>query len=318
MLGHHAVWIYLDLPESAPAAAAYRDALGASATAAHLHYATESGDRPSDTRNADVVIAGRPVDDLLGSRLRWVSFWNAGIDHSVTPALTEAMRHGLLVTNASGMHGAQMAEHALALILAFTRGLPTFARHQAQRAWHKEPSIGGVVEELAGQTLGIVGLGHIGEALATRARAFEMRVLGVRRNHKPEELEAVLAKSDHVVVLVPLTPDTRHLIDARLLAFMKPTARLYNLARGPVVDQAALIHALQVGAIAGAGLDVFDPEPLEAESPLWAMHNVIVTPHAGGATPHYFRRAAALFVENLARFTRGEPLHQLHDVERGY
>ena len=312
--------IYLDLLESAPAAEAYRAALRESASGIDLRLRGPEGPRADDLRDAEVIVAGSPVDALLAlaPRLRWVAFWNAGIDHSLTPLLEQRMREGLQVTNASGMHGAQMAEHAMAMVLAFTRGLPEFGRLQREGRWRREPSIGGIVEELAGQTMGIVGLGHIGHALAARAEAFELVVRGVRSSDGPEVLDAVLAESDHVVLLVPLTDATRGLIDARRLELMKPTARLYNLARGPVVDEPALIAALQRGTIAGAGLDVFVEEPLPAESPFWSMPNVIVTPHAGGATPRYFRRAAQMFVENLARLRRGEELRQRHDVDRGY
>lgn len=312
--------IYLDLLESAPAAEAYRTAIRESASGIDLRMRGEDGPSTDDLRDAEVIIAGSPVDRLLelAPRVRWVSFWNAGIDHALTPALEQRMREGLLVTNASGMHGAQMAEHAMAMVLAFTRGLPEFGRLQQEGRWRREPSIGGIVEELAGQTMGIVGLGHIGRALAARAEAFELVVRGVRSGDGPEVLDAVLAESDHVVLLVPLTDATRGLIDARRLGLMKPTARLYNLARGPVVDEPALVSALQRGAIAGAGLDVFTEEPLPATSPLWAMPNVIVTPHAGGATPRYFQRAARMFVENLARLRHGEGLAQLHVLDRGY
>lgn len=317
MLGDRSVRIYLDLPETAPAAGAFREVLRESASIHRLFF---PGFEPDEGADVDIVIAGGPVDALLDRfpSVRWVAFWNAGIDHVLTPRLEQRAREGLLVTNTSGMHGAQMAEHALAMILAFTRGLPQFAELQRTATWRREPSVGGIVEELAGQTLGIVGMGHIGHALADRAHAFELRVLGVRSADGPARLDTVLAQSDHVVLLVPLTEATRHLIDARRLALMKPTARLYNLARGPVVDEAALIAALRAGTLAGAGLDVFEHEPLPSDSALWALPNVILTPHAGGATPRYFHRAAQMFVANLARFERGEALQQRHDPRRGY
>lgn len=272
----------------------------------------------ASTGAAEILIAGRNVDALLAANpgLRWVAFWNAGIDKSVTPLLLERIAQGLLVTNASGIHGAQMAEHTLGLILAHTRGIATSVRNQERGTWDRSPHEGHL-QELSEQSLGIVGMGHIGQALAVRAEAFGMRVVGVRREHTREELAAVLA-CDHVVILVPHTPETHHLVGRAELALMKPTGILYNLGRGPVVDETALVDALARGVIAGAGLDVFEREPLPAESPLWTMKNVVLTPHIGGLTPAYYRRTAALFVANLARYRRGEPLAQLHRTARGY
>lgn len=301
--------IHVDAPAGSPAALAY----AAAAPEERFTFA------PAVPADAEILVAGRAVDDLLAAapRLRWVAFWNAGIDASLTPALLERAAAGLLVTNASGVHGAQMAEHAFALILAHTRGIARAVRAQSTHTWSRAPYEGDGIEELAGQSLGIVGMGHIGEALAARARAFEMTVRGVRRTHSRAELDEVLG-CDHVVVLVPLTEATRGMIGDAELARMKPTARLYNLARGGVVDETALVAALRRGAIAGAGLDVFAREPLPADSPLWDLPNVVLTPHVGGVTPRYYERTAALFAANLARFRRGAPLAEQHDLARGY
>ena len=301
--------IHVDAPAGSPAAVAY------SATAPGETF-QDSGAPIGD---AEILVAGKPVDELLASakKLRWVAFWNAGIDASLTPALLDHVAKGLLVTNASGVHGPQMAEHAFALILAHTRRIADFVRSQAASTWNRAEYEGRGIEELAGQSLGIIGMGVIGRALEARARAFEMNVVGVRREHTKEALAAALG-CDHVVMLVPLTSETRGMIGRAELAKMKPTARFYNLARGGVVDEAALVEALKAGTIAGAGLDVFDHEPLPSTSPLWAMPNVVITPHVGGVTPHYFRRTAGLFAANLARFRKGEPLAQLHRTDRGY
>lgn len=268
--------------------------------------------------NAEILIAGRNVDALLAANpaLRWVAFWNAGIDKSITPLLLERIAQGLLVTNASGIHGAQMAEHTIGLMLAHTRGIATSVRNQERGVWDRSPHEGHL-QELSEQSLGVVGMGHIGQALAMRAEAFGMRVVGVRRTHTRDELAAVLA-CDHVVVFLPLTPETHHFIGREELALMKPSGILYNLGRGPVVDEVALVDALARGAIAGAGLDVFEQEPLPRESPLWTMKNVVLTPHTAGLTPAYYRRTAALFVANLARYRRGDSLAQRHRTDRGY
>jgi phosphoglycerate dehydrogenase-like enzyme len=136
--------------------------------------------------------------------------------------------------------------------------------------------------------------------------------------YPPEALPRLLAESDHVCITLPYTPETHHLFDAARLAQMKPGAYLYNIARGKIIDEEPLIAALQSGTLAGAGLDVFETEPLPADSPLWRMENVLITPHVSGNTPHYFHRVAALFAANLKRYLHGEPLRNLYDAARGY
>ncbi|HXJ21834.1 MAG TPA: D-2-hydroxyacid dehydrogenase [Polyangia bacterium] len=281
---------------------------------------------------ADVVVAGRLADEALASarRLRWFSSVAAGLDDIVTPAL---LARGVVVTNASGVHGPNVAEHLMAMILMFTRGFPKLFRAQLARRWERAlNSRSDGPGELTGQTLLIVGLGRIGEALAARARPFGMRLVGVKhdpsRRHDGDvavdelvaldALDAALERADHVCLTVPLTPATRHLIDARRLARMRPGAFLYNVSRGAVIDQAALVEALRAGKLAGAGLDVFEEEPLPATSPLWDLENVILTPHVAGVTPLYYQRAAALFAGNLERFLAGHPLENRYERERGY
>lgn len=277
--------------------------------------------------DAEVVVGAHlPAERLAQApRLKWMSFWSAGLDGKITP---ELLQRGLILTNASGVHGPNIAEHVLACMLMFTRRMHLYLRKQIAREWWRQSD----AEELTGQTLGIVGLGRIGEALTIRAKAFGMRVIATKRNPNtrydpaatpdillpPERLHHLLAEADHVCVAVPYTPETHHLINAAALGRMKPTAYLYNIARGRVVDEPALIAALQEGRIAGAGLDVFETEPLPPDSPLWRMENVILTPHVSGLTPHYFTRTAALFVENLRRYLRGAPLLNRYDPDRGY
>ncbi len=282
--------------------------------------------------DAQIVVCGSIAPEALAAAndLRWLAFWSAGLDGKITPEMTN--RH-LLITNASGVHGPNIAEHVLAWMLMFTREMPFYLRQQIQSQWEREGNAQRIgAGELAGQTLGIVGLGRIGEALTQRAKSFEMRVVATKRDpnaryesaiapdavYLPEELPRLLAESDHVCICLPHTPETEHLINAEALAFMRPTAYLYNIGRGKVVDEAALVAALQGGKIAGAGLDVFEAEPLPAESPLWQMENVLITPHVSGVTPRYFSRFAAQFAANLKRYLNREPLQNLYDPLKGY
>lgn len=282
--------------------------------------------------DVEVVVCGGIRPELLdaATNLRWISFWSAGLDGKITPQI---QARNLLITNASGVHGPNIAEHVLAFMLMFIREMPRHFRAQMAGQWLRNGNTQRVgAQELSGQTLGIVGLGRIGEALTVRAKAFGMRVVATKRDvharyaaevvpdalYPQEELPRLLAESDHVCIALPYTPETHHLFNAETLAHMKPTATLYNIARGRIVDENALIAALQNGRIAGAGLDVFEEEPLPYDSPLWKMENVILTPHVAGLTPHYFARVAALFTENLKRYLRGQHLNNLYDPQRGY
>ncbi len=282
--------------------------------------------------DAEIVVSGNVSAELLAAapNLRWIAFWSAGMDGKATP---EILARRLLLTNASGVHGPNIAEHVLGFMLMFTRELHLHMRAQTEGVWNRTDQLQRRgANELTGQTLGIVGLGRIGEALTARAKAFDMRVVATKRRpevryeaavvpdalYPPEELPRLLAESDHVCIALPYTAETHHLFDAAMLACMKPTAYLYNIGRGRIVDEEALIAALQARRIAGAGLDVFEKEPLPADSPLWRMENVILTPHVSGQTPHYFTRAAALFAANLHRYLEGKPLENVYDYERGY
>lgn len=282
--------------------------------------------------DAHILACGGISSEALaaGHNLRWLAFWSAGLDGKITSEMTN---RNLLVTNASGVHGPNIAEHVLAWMLMFTREMPFYLRQQIAGNYGGGDNSGRAgANELTGQTLGIVGLGRIGEALTQRAKSFDMRVVGTKRNptasyesaihpdavYAPEELPRLLAESDHVCVCLPHTPETEHTINAKMLAYMKSTAYFYNIGRGKVVDEAALVAALQNGKIAGAGLDVFETEPLPAESPLWKMENVLITPHVSGATPHYFSRFAAQFAANLKRYQNREPLQNLYDPQKGY
>jgi D-2-hydroxyacid dehydrogenase (NADP+) len=281
---------------------------------------------------AEVVVAGDLTDDHLARahQLRWLSSVAAGLDEIATPAI---LARGVAVTSASGVHGPNIAEHLMAMILMFTRGFPKLFRAQLARRWERDlKSRSDGPGELTGKTLLIVGLGRIGEALAVRVRPFGVHVVAVK--HDPGSrhdagvgvdellpvgaLDDALGRADHVCLTVPLTPATHHLMDARRLGRMRPGAFLYNVSRGAVIDEAALVEALRAGKLAGAGLDVFEEEPLPAASPLWDLESVILTPHVAGVTPLYYQRTAALFADNLERFLSGLPLANRFDRERGY
>jgi D-2-hydroxyacid dehydrogenase (NADP+) len=281
---------------------------------------------------AEVVVAGDLTDEQLARarRLRWLSSVAAGLDGIATP---EVLARGVVVTSASGVHGPNIAEHLLAMILMFTRGFPKLFRAQLGRRWERDlKSRSEGPGELTGKTLLIVGLGRIGEALAVRARPFGVHVVGVKHDTTNRHdagvgvdellpvgaLDGALGRADHICLTVPLTPATHHLIDARRLGRMRPSAFLYNVSRGAVIDEAALVEALLADRLAGAGLDVFEEEPLPAQSVLWDLQNVILTPHVAGVTPLYYQRTAALFADNLERFLSGRPLANRFERQRGY
>jgi phosphoglycerate dehydrogenase-like enzyme len=276
----------------------------------------------------DVEIAAALVPGSLlvaAPRLRWFHAWGAGVDWVLRQP--GAIEGDFVLTSSSGIHAIQMTEHVLAILLAFARGLPDAMRAQATHTWR--PMENAEVFELAGKTLLLVGLGAIGQRTARVAAALGMRVLGVRRTASQpfpgvervagiESLHDLLPEADFVVLMTPLTPETRGLIGERELHLMKRDAYLINVARGGVVDEAALVRALREEWIAGTGLDVFEREPLAADSPLWDMANVIITGHYAGVTPAYDDRAFEVFLDNLCRYRAEQPLRNLVDKRLGY
>jgi D-2-hydroxyacid dehydrogenase (NADP+) len=259
-------------------------------------------------------------------RLRWIHTGGAGVEGLPHSALTA---HGTTVTNNSGVHVPNIPEHVLAMMLAFARRLPTLIRCQLRHEWRDEATHREVFE-LEGQRVLLVGMGELGRGTGQRAAAFGMDVEGVRRrtDHEApgfvsrmwpvEELHQALAGADHVVNSLPMTPATAGLFDAAAFAAMKPGAYLYNVGRGGTVDQEAMIEALRSGHLAGAGLDVTDPEPLPPDSPLWDMEQVIITSHTSGASPRYWERASELIADNIDRWLAGEPLRNQVDLNHGY
>ncbi len=251
---------------------------------------------------------------VRAGRLRWIQSSAAGMDHCLVPPV---LASDIAVTSASGVLSDQVAEHTIALLTAFFRSLPTFFLAQQKREFIRRPT-----GDLTGKTVGIVGLGGVGRRLAEVLRGFRTRTLAVDLFpvEKPasvdelwpaDRLPDLLAESDVVVLCLPLNDSTRGMFDASVLAKIKPGALLANMARGPLVVTDDLVAVLGDGHLSGAVMDVTDPEPLPAESPLWAMPNVIVTPHVGGQAAWRIDRMTELFCRNLRRWQDGRPLINL-------
>ena len=241
--------------------------------------------------------------------LRWLHTFSAGVDD---PWFQSLRARGVRLTTSSGANAVPIAHTVLLYLLALSRDLARWQDAQRRRAWERHE-----VRDLQGLTLGVVGLGPIGLEVARLGAALRMRTIGIRRAPRGDEpcetwpiarFDELLAQVDALVLALPLSDDTAHLFDARRFALLKRGAWLVNVGRGGLVDEAALVAALQSGHLGGAGLDVFEIEPLPEESPLWSMPNVIVTPHNSGDAPGNRDRAAAIFLDNLARYVRGEDL----------
>lgn len=269
---------------------------------------------------------------VLAPHLRWLQYPGAGVDGLRDSGLLERESR-VVVTTATGIHAITISEYVFCSMLMFNWNWSQMVRLQDAHLWAKSAgwyNLGG--RELAGQCLGVVGMGSIGRRIARMGRAFGMRVVGIRRTfadepaidpdldqgYPPERLGELLGQCDYIVLAVPLTSETEHLIGEAELRTMKPNAYLVNVARGRVIDEQALIRALREGWIAGAGLDVVENEPLSANSPLYALPNVILTPHIAGVSVHYEKRLAELFADNLRRYRAGEPLTNRFDPQRGY
>jgi phosphoglycerate dehydrogenase-like enzyme len=273
--------------------------------------------------------------------LRWVQLHSAGADAILQHTLY--LQSDVMFTTANGIHAIPLAEYVMAQVLAFAHHLPRMFEDKASSKWTKGRWSRYVPSELHGATLGIVGYGSIGRHVARLAQAFGMRVLAIKRDvrhladdrytvpgigdpdgdlpdriYPPQALHSFLSECDYVVLTVPLTSQTHHLVDTAALAAMKSGAVLINIARGDVVDEQALVAALDQGKIGGAALDVFAGEPLPEDHPLWKLPNVIISPHIGGFTPHYDDRATDIFAENLRRYVAGEPLLNVVNRDREY
>ncbi len=271
-------------------------------------------------RTVDVAVIAGDLDDrhLAAPNLAWVHCDHAGLTKSARP---EVFARGLVVTGAAGRSAAALAQHGFYFALALTYDARRLIAAQDRHAWGGIPGYGSRLG-LTGKTLGVVGLGYTGRELARLGQAFGMRVIGYTRSvieppagidrllcaDRGDTLAPVLAEADVLMLAAPLTDTTHHLIDAQGLDRMRDSAYLINLGRGGLIDSAALLTALQQGTIAGAGLDVFETEPLPADSPLWDAPNLLITPHATPALPDRTQRALEIVLENIGRYRRGEAM----------
>jgi len=285
-----------------------------------VHIAATPSEAAGAIADAEILYAWKFPPQLYAKagRLKWLQVMGAGVDWALVPELPPHVQ----ITRAPGVFGPWMAEYVVAWCLWVTQRMKPYRDAQRQRRWddHVLP------DRLGGKTLSIVGLGDIGRDIARAARGLGMRVLGVSRRGRPVReatkmypvaaMARALREADFVVLLLPLTPETRGIIDADALGAMKPTTWLINIARGAVVDEGALMAALEQRRIAGAVLDVFDREPLPPSHPLWKMDNVVVTPHISG--PSTADALTPVFNDNLARYLAGRPLRHVVDRHRGY
>ncbi len=282
-------------------------------------------------RDAEVIISWslRTEQFKAASKLRWIHSPAAAVHQLMFPELIDS---DVVLTNAREVHGPVVAEHVMAMVFALAKCLPQAVRCQQKHIWGQEPMWRGRPRprELAGATLGLVGLGSIARAVAKHASNLGMRVIAVRENPgkgSPEgvqqvfassQVDQLLAQSDYVVLAVPVTPLTKRMMNAAHLANMKPDACLINVGRGPLVDEEALAQALREKTIGGAALDVFEAEPLPADSPLWDLENLLITPHTAGLTEKLWERHYQCISENLRRYLQGQPLHWVVDKKQGY
>ena len=282
--------------------------------------------------SADAALVWPTMGPLLapalrpGSRLRWVHSLPAGVEGLLTPDLLAAGH--VQFTSSKGPLGPMMAEHALLLMLALERDLPGFLRDQAERRWRFLSDERPMVDAF-GKTVLILGVGEVGGHLARMCRVgLAMRVLGLARTRRDNphvdrcieraDLHAALGEADFVALCLARTPETARIIDAAALAAMQPSAYLVNVARGGLVDEEALVAALQAGHLAGAGLDATAVEPLPEESPLWGLPNIIITPHVSPGRDRFGSEVVGFWCENIRRFAEGEPLLGTVDRQARY
>ncbi len=314
------VLILLTLPE--PVRAQYASGLKERFPEVEFRVADHHGKAAALAADIDALVTFGPMlhDDVLKAapRLKWIQALGTGVDGIVDQP---SLRPEVVVTKMHGFHGVPVSEAALMAMLALARNLPRAVRSQAARKWDRFPA-----RTLDGKTVGILGVGAIAETLAPMCKAFGMRVLGISGSPRVvpafdeivhrSDLERVAAEVDYLVLLAPLSAETRGIVDAKVLSAMKPGAFLVNLARGGVVDEAALLKALQENRIAGAALDVFAREPLPEDSPFWPLQNVLITPHAGGFFEDYPKHALPVIEENLRHFLAGDMENMVNRVRR--
>jgi phosphoglycerate dehydrogenase-like enzyme len=305
-------------------------------------YTGPNGRYPEDHHTTAEIIytLGSLPRPEFAPNLRWVQMHSAGVNHIIDAPFWDS---DILITSTSGIHAPNMAQYALAQILAWAQRIPTWFKVKNQGKWPQNRWENYLPTELSGQTLGIVGYGSIGRELARLAACFGMTILAAKRDarhiadhgytlpdtgdpqgslphriYPGEATRSMVAECDFVVNTLPDTEKTHHLFNEEIFRAMKPTAFFINIGRGGTVNEKDLVRALKKGWIAGAGLDVFEEEPLPNDSPLWQLENVILTPHVSGFTPYYDERAIDLFAENLRRYLHGKPLLNLVSRETGY
>jgi phosphoglycerate dehydrogenase-like enzyme len=285
----------------------------------------------SELRDTEVLftISMNPTQFAVAQQLKWIHAPSAAVHQFLFP---EIVQSPVIVTNSTQVHGPVVTEHVLALIFALAKKIPQAALLQQKKIWGQDAmwNEGPKLREIAESTLGMVGLGAIGRDVAKKASALGMRVIAVRENIEkgrpegvdtifaPSDLDQLLAQADFVVLAPPLTAATDGLMNAARFAAMKPGSYLINVGRGPLVNETALADALRARRIAGAALDVFDQEPLPAESQLWGLDNLLITPHTAALTEKLWDRHYELFSENLRRYIAHEPLLFTVDKQRGY
>jgi len=281
----------------------------------------------ADECDGVIGLGGGAVADLVraGTKLRWIQLWSAGVERYVSnPELRDS---DIVLTNAQIIQGPEIADHTLALLLSLTRDIKYFGEKMST-GWGERRSRIPLIE-LRGRTALVIGLGGIGTQVAQRAAGFGMRVLALDAKDiplhrdveyvgQPDELDALLPEADVVFSCVPRTAESERMLGPKQFALMKEGAYLVNVSRGAIVDTEALVAALESGRLAGAGLDVTDPEPLPADHPLWKMDNVVITPHIAGISDRIGERHRELFRDNLERFATGRPLRHVVDKKAGY
>lgn len=324
--GHPDVWQMQTRPGERPLTAYLREQLPATLKEKIDLVIVENADQALREIGDAEVFFGWMTPGLLDNarKLRWVQSTNASQENHLFPGFVNSK---VVVTSVAGIYNDVIADHVYGLILGLTRYIAGFARHQDCQRWAARSEY--KVDYLSGKTLGVIGLGSIGGEVAKRGPAFGMRVVATRahpEHPKPdyvdqvwgqEGLDDLLQQSDFVVNCTPETPSTKRMIGKRELALMKPNSYIFNIGRGSAIDLEVLTEALESGAIAGAGLDCFEIEPLPPGHPLWSMENVLITPHMAGApTPNY--RRVDVFLENLSRYLEGRPLKNIVDKVAGH
>ena len=280
--------------------------------------------------DTEIVLAWsiRPEQVKAGKKLRWIHSPAAAVHQLMFP---ELINSEIILTNAREVHGPVVAEHVIALVFALAKKIPGSVRLQQEHVWGQQLLWDELprVREVAGATLGLVGLGSIGRPAVRIAKALGMRVIAVREHPEkggegadavfgPGDMNELFRQADYIVLAAPVTDSTRAIANAERLALMKSGACLINVGRGPLVDEAALAEALRVKKIGGAALDVFPKEPLAADSPLWDVPNLLITPHTAALTDKLWERHYALFSDNLQRYLNGQAVLGVVDKRKGY